>query len=272
MPALALTTMNTARLALLVKQLIETRTAKPFAPTIGLTMQQIERSETPTSRNVDALFVDPSGLYPELLGADHCWDEKRDARKYDGNGPVIAHPPCARWCGFAKLNQRLYGRNVGDDGGCFDSALDTVNQVCGVLEHPYNSLAWPAFELKRPTARGWEFSHRQPNGTQVWVCEVWQSAYGFPAQKRTFLYYVGAMPPFDLRWDRPKGTRQVGWYDYKDKNGKVKKKPLSKKEAAATPIAFAEELIRLARYAKFPLYSYSNVVVKINGIEMKPRK
>jgi hypothetical protein len=46
---------------------------------------------------VDALYVDPKGIYPRLLGPEHCWDEARDARTYAGPGPVVAHPPCQRW-------------------------------------------------------------------------------------------------------------------------------------------------------------------------------
>lgn len=56
---------------------------------------------------VDALFVDPKGIYPQLLGPEHCWDEKRDARTYRGPGPAVAHPPCQLWGNFAAAN---YGR------------------------------------------------------------------------------------------------------------------------------------------------------------------
>jgi len=45
-----------------------------------------------------------------------------------------------------------------------------------------------------------------------------------------------------LRWERPAGTHQIGWFD--------RKKPtLSKKESKLTPTAFAEELIRLAEWS-----------------------
>ena len=33
--------------------------------------------------SVAALFVDPNGPYPELLGEELCWDEARDARVDD---------------------------------------------------------------------------------------------------------------------------------------------------------------------------------------------
>lgn len=63
------------------------------------------------------------------------------------------------------------------------------------------------------------------------------------ARKKTWLAYCGSQPPFDLRWDRNPGSHQVGWFD--------RAKPtLGKREASATPVAFAEELIRLARWSR----------------------
>jgi hypothetical protein len=79
------------------------------------------------------------------------------------------------------------------------------------------------------------------------VCEVWQSAYGHRANKATWLYYCGTNPPFDLRWERPEGTHQIGFHDQR---GKVANKPtLGKREANATPLEFRDELLRLAMKA-----------------------
>lgn len=61
------------------------------------------------------------------------------------------------------------------------------------------------------------------------------------------MYYKGENKPYDLIWDRPKGSHQIG---FQDKRGKSKNKPtLSKKEANATPIAFRDELINLVKYS-----------------------
>ena len=75
------------------------------------------------------------------------------------------------------------------------------------------------------------------------MSEVWQSAYGHKARKRTWLLYVGSAPPREARWDRPPGTHQVGWFD--------RIKPtLGKAEASRTPLAFRDELLAMARSAR----------------------
>lgn len=64
------------------------------------------------------------------------------------------------------------------------------------------------------------------------------------ANKATWLYYYGVNPPFELRWDRPKGSHQIGFYDQR---GRAANKPtLGKREANATPLEFRDELLRLA--------------------------
>ena len=142
---------------------------------------------------------------------------------------------------MAKVNYARWGgehNKLGNDGGCFESALSSVNRCGGVLEHPSQTYAWGEFGIKKPTRGCWS---KSGNG---WVCEVWQSAYGHKANKATWLYYVGKEKPFDLDWSRPKGTHQVG---FQDQRGKERNKPtLSKSEANATPEKFKEELYRLA--------------------------
>jgi hypothetical protein len=85
-------------------------------------------------------------------------------------------------------------------------------------------------------------------GLHEWVCEVWQSAYGHRANKATWLYCYSVVKPHELVWDRPKGEFQIG---FQDQRGKARNKPtLGKKEANATPIAFRDELIKLALGSK----------------------
>jgi hypothetical protein len=187
---------------------------------------------------VAALFVDPRGPYPGMEGVD-CWDEQRDARLYAGPCPVVAHPPCQLWGNLAALNFKRYGGErlrPGNDGGCFLMALLTVVGYGGVLEHPAGSKAWQAHGLPKPVGDGWQRGH------DGYVCEVWQSAYGHRARKRTWLFYSGRYPA-ELDWSRTPGTHQCGWFD--------RKKPtLGKREASATPAPFAEALVSLARSAR----------------------
>jgi len=175
---------------------------------------------------VAALYVDPRGVYPTLPGVD-CWDEKRDARNYVGRDPVVAHPPCQLWVNFAALNYKRWGgehNRPGNDGGCFEHALHSVRRCGGVLEHPAGSKAWARFALIVPERRGWQ----RGAFDDEWVCEVWQSAYGHKARKRTWLLYCGDPPPSLGRWWREPGTHQCGWFD--------RIKPtLSKAEASGTP-------------------------------------
>ena len=135
-----------------------------------------------------ALFVQSDGCYSGMDNID-LWDKSRDARKYNGILPVVAHPPCQLWGNLASVNYARWGgehNKPKNDGGCFKSALDSVNTVGGVLEHPANTKAFSEYGLPIPTSMGWQSSI-----FGGWVCEVWQSAYGHKANKATWLYYNG---------------------------------------------------------------------------------
>ncbi len=191
-----------------------------------------------------ALFVQADGCYAGRDDID-AWPEHRDARRYAGPLPVVAHPPCQLWGAMAAVNFARWGgehNRPGNDGGCFSAALEAVRKFGGVLEHPAKTKAWAAHGLAKPAGIGWQ---RTIDGG--WVCEVWQSAYGHRANKATWLYYHGTNQPFELRWERPKGTHQIG---FRDQRGKAANKPtLGKREANATPLEFRDELERLAMTA-----------------------
>jgi hypothetical protein len=196
---------------------------------------------------IAALFVEKGGVYYGLPDVDP-WNKERDARLYAGPHPVVAHPPCQLWVNFAALNHKRYGgehNRPGNDGGCFESALSSVLRWGGVLEHPAGSNAWRKHGLLPPVGVGWSAIGMNFG----WVCEVWQSAYGHPARKRTWLFYRArlrdhsAVPPPELDWRREPGTHQVGWFD--------RIKPtLSKKDANATPPEFRDALLMLAHHSR----------------------
>jgi hypothetical protein len=208
---------------------------------------------TQSSKPIAALYVQTDGAYFGLDAVDP-WDEERDAREYAGPYPVIAHPPCKKWINLTLANFARWGgehNRLGNDGGCFAAALDSIREWGGVLEHPGSSHAWAHYGLTKPYGVGWcyqpDMSFTAGRGGYH-ICEVWQSAYGHQAAKRTWLLYAGQVAPSDLKWERVPGTHQVG---FQDRRGKKRNKPtLSKKEAAATPHMFREALIDLARRSR----------------------
>lgn len=194
---------------------------------------------------VAALYVETGGAYFGLPDVDP-WDQPRDARKYAGPWPVVAHPPCDRWCQMAPVNQARYGHRVGDDGGCFESALRSVRTYGGVLEHPALSIAWRTYGLARPPAGG-GWIKTQCGG---WTCHVEQRHYGHRARKATWLYCVGLVPP-SLRWGP--GPKPTAWISTDRPRAELAAAgigQLSKREAKATPGAFRELLLSIARQAR----------------------
>jgi hypothetical protein len=192
---------------------------------------------------VAVLFADPRGCYSNLPGVD-LWDEKRDARLYAGPWPVVAHPPCSRWCQLAHAVQGRYGHRVGDDGGCFESALASVRRWGGVLEHPAYSLAWAAYGIARPhRAGGWQ---RLACGGAT--CYVEQGRYGHPAKKATWLYAHGVELP-ELRWGHGYvGTHLVSWMSNHVPETETRPR-VGKAVASRTPDAFRDALLSIARTA-----------------------
>ena len=195
---------------------------------------------------VAALFVQPRGSYFGAPGVE-LWDESRDARLYPGPHPVVAHPPCSRWCRLTGLVEARWGHKKGDDGGCFASALASVRRWGGVLEHPAYSDAWPAFGLARPDRRGgWQ---RLPCGG--WTCHVEQGRYGHPAKKATWLYAHGVELPH-LKWGSTPDTQitaLVSWCGNRVRSGENRPR-VGKAAASKTPPEFRDVLLEMARSAE----------------------
>ena len=179
---------------------------------------------------IAALFVEKGGVYYGRPDVDP-WDIERDARKYAGPWPVVAHPPCARWGNYWYGSPSSPLRLVlGDDDGCLASAFASVWRWGGVLEHPAGTRAWRHFRTASPMRGAWQ---RTVDG--AWITEVFQGNYGHPAPKLTWLYCVSTTPPPLLDWSTPPALRPL--------------EHLSKRQRAATPPAFAELLINIAKSA-----------------------
>lgn len=205
---------------------------------------------------IAALYVQTNGCYFNLEGVDP-WDEKRDARKYNGPYPVVAHPPCQRWgkmwmgspSHVARTGER---KTKGDDGGCFAAALNAVRKYGGVIEHPYGSHAWAYFGLNKPPRKG---GWIKADGFG-YTCCVEQGRYGHYARKPTLLYAVGCELP-ELDWGigehripswaiekyGEKRARRIGELSFKG-GGK------DSTPRIGTPVAFRNLLINMARTAR----------------------
>lgn len=207
---------------------------------------------------IAALFVETNGVYFNLPDVDP-WDEQRDARLYAGPHPVVAHPPCQRWGRYWSGGPSARERRIlGDDNGCFTAAIRAVRTWGGVLEHPEASHAWFTYGLERPPRDGgWVEADRHG-----FTCCVEQGHYGHPARKATWLYVVGFdnAPTFfglpTLRWGRSAGRRlDEGFHSKAERDaarasGRRPIPRLSADENLATPIAFRDVLINIARDAR----------------------
>ena len=206
---------------------------------------------------IAALFVQPGGAYFGLDGVDP-WDADRDARRYAGPWPVVAHPPCQRW-GKLWAGQPLWikrtgeRKKLGDDGGCFASALASVRRWGGVLEHPAGSHAWAHFGLHKPPRSGGWVVADEAGG---WTCCVEQGRYGHYARKPTWLYAVACDLP-SLDWGHSE-ARFPAWaiekhgLAYCKRAGELAFQGGGKDSAPRihTPTPFRDMLIAMARTAK----------------------
>ena len=205
-------------------------------------------------KTVAALFVECDGIYAGAQAVD-LWPLIRDARSYAGPHPVVAHPPCARWGRFWRGSVRRGSPRhaLGDDGGCFASALDSVRRWGGVLEHPAYSYAWSTFGLKRPdTHGGWIVADTHGGYT----CQVWQGHYGHRTAKATWLYALGTPLP-KLIWGKITKSHSISNLLYFKPSMRLfvdvphaqPKSQVPKRERAATPSHFRDILLSMARSA-----------------------
>lgn len=175
---------------------------------------------------VAALYIDPRGPYPKLLGPEMCWDKDRDARSYEGPWAVVAHPPCGPWSKLAHLSGRQ------EEKALFTHALTQVQRFGGVLEHPAGSRAFRAHGIQ-PTL------------------EVQQCDWGHPARKRTWLYLVRCVP---AALSLPGHKDPTHWCSGVHTPGARGETPPGIKVCSAqqrrrTPVAFADWLVSLAAQA-----------------------
>jgi len=185
---------------------------------------------------ISALFVREDSVYKTLPGVD-AWDQQRDARRWPGGNPLVAHPPCRAWSCL-----RYFARPEPGEKDLAFFAVDMIRRWGGVLEHPRGSALWPAAGLPLPGKGKDAFG-----GWSIGVNQYW---WGHRAEKATLLYVVGVEPrkipeiPFVLGeplfvvssiYSKKRGDRHPS-----------KKFELPKAEREKTPPRFAEWLVELA--------------------------
>lgn len=192
-------------------------------------------------KTVAALFVDRNGPYPKMPGVD-AWTIERDARKYDGPHPVVAHPPCGAWGTLRHLASRSL-----NEKDCGPRAVEHVFLWGGALEQPAKSQLWKHCGLPMPFA-----ATSRRSGFSI---DVEQVAFGHVARKRTWLFFYGVDRDLVMAGIR-RGGIPTHWVSgsRRRKDGAVRGglvppgiKVCSDEQRRRTPIAFAEWLVSLAR-------------------------
>jgi hypothetical protein len=187
---------------------------------------------------IAALYVERGGPYFNRPDVDP-WDKDRDATKYAGPWPVVAHPPCGPWGELRHLYR-------GNEHQLAEHALDAVRRWGGVMEHPWRSKFWQYAAIARPG----EFLDEHGGFT----VDVDQVSWGHVARKRTRLYFVGVRRYLVVSTIRTGGIPTHWCSGTRNENhsgGTVPPgiKVCSPQQRRRTPKAFAEWLISLAHTA-----------------------
>lgn len=177
-------------------------------------------------QTVAVLCVARNSIYKELPGVD-AYDCDRDARTFAGGLPIVAHPPCRAWSAFCSHQ----AKPVEGEKDLAPMCVDWLKQCGGVLEHPAHSRLWDHCNLPKPG---------KPERDGYWSISVKQCWWGDTRSKNTWLLFHGVEPsqvelPFALH--SAYGDRRR-W------------QVMSRHQRAATPRAFAEWLVGVARCVK----------------------
>ena len=175
---------------------------------------------------IPVLFTQENSNYNEIQIFD-CYDEKRNALSFNYRIPLIAHPPCRK---FSKL-RGLSTAPLSEKKLAF-FALAKVRQFGGILEHPRSSTLWKDgnFNLDGSVDSYGGF-----------LRSVDLSWFGFPARKKTMLYFCGItpsqLPPFPISLN---AITHVVSSSYKSE-----KKEIPKNMRSATPLPMIEFFIEV---------------------------
>lgn len=114
---------------------------------------------------ISVLCVDVESTYFDIPGVD-LWTKHRDIRNCKTSFPVITHAPCQQW-------SRLHAfANKNDEKELAYLCWDFVHKNGGIFEHPSGSHFF-----------------KTVNADKSKMLSVDQCWWGFPARKRTYLYF-----------------------------------------------------------------------------------
>lgn len=189
---------------------------------------------------VAILFARSDSVYKTMPGCD-VWDIDRDARRWPGGGPVVAHPPCRLWASL-----RTKSKAPPEEKELARWAMGQVRAWGGVLEHPWLSSLWDEFGLRPKNPRS--AAHViYPDAFGGFLLPVNLFDFGFQAKKRTGIYMVGCRP--SLAPAKPlrlgEATHTIGLWSGRDRG--ACRPSIAKKQFDATPPEMAEWLVELAR-------------------------
>lgn len=155
-----------------------------------------------------------------------AWDVMRDARRWPGGRPIVAHPPCRAWSAFTSHQAKPEPgeRELGMQ------CAEWLRRWGGVLEQPAHSRLFDAAGLPRPGQRRGD----------LFTVEVWQAWWGYTMRKATWLCVSGV----DMR------TVEYPWRYHQSRDGqgdRRRQQLMSHDQRAETCPALAEWLVALTR-------------------------
>jgi hypothetical protein len=198
----------------------------------------------PFLSQIAALYVDPTGPYPQLLDEGDWFDQERDARTFAGGKPVVAHPPCGPW-------GKLAWRCTHQDRTTGFHAVAEVRRNGGVLEHPMGSQLFQ--ECGIPVG-DWDNPERETDAWGGYTIRVRQADWGHRGEKDTILYIVGTaeLPPMPHQLDAT--LRPV--------------QNMGKRERRLSPGAFAWWLCAIAARCVSPYADQVEAEAEAEGVQL----
>lgn len=188
--------------------------------------------------SVVVLFARADSIYKTMPDCD-VWDIERDALKWQGGAPIVAHPPCRAWGALSHMaNPRPGERELAM------WAVDRIREYGGVLEHPRASRLWPEYNLPKPGLRD-EFG-----GFSILIHQSW---FGHKAEKQTLLYIAGCEPENLPTWSMSlvPPTHVIGAHRFP--KGHPQYRPeVTKAEREHTPTSLAKWLVEVAKLCRNP--------------------